>query len=157
MSADWLALLDGPAYTWELRNPGATEEELERLAAFFGRLLPDDYAAFLRMSNGAILSYDDEWYMRLWTSSDIPSWSAAYGFVPSAIPGAIAFGDDGGGEGLVFDVRPERPDGRYPIFLVNFVTIGWKDAIHVADDFRGLVSLKQGLFHEVTKRHDNAL
>ncbi|HEY7780427.1 MAG TPA: SMI1/KNR4 family protein [Ktedonobacterales bacterium] len=147
MTPDWESVLRQPNYSWEQRYPGATNDQLARLTEYFGRSLPQDYAAFLRLSDGAGLWHGDLWYIRLWRSADIPSWSAAYGFVPTKMHGAIAFGDDGGEEGLVFDIRPERAEGPYPVFAVNLVSVGWKEALPIADDFRQLLLLSRELLH----------
>ncbi len=84
----------------------------------------------------------------MWRAADIPTWSAAYSFIPQRIPGAIAIGSDSGSEGIVFDVRPERSDGLYPIYAINFVSIDWDDALLIAPDFRSLLLLR----HELLKR-----
>jgi hypothetical protein len=145
MPIDWSPVLQHPGYAWEFRHPGATDNDLNERRAFCGRPLPEDYMAFLRLSNGGGLWYQDIWYVRFWRSVDIPSWSAAFGFVPDEMPGALAFADDGGGEGLVFDIRQEQQDGLYPVVAANFVTIGWKEVIPVAQDFRRLMLLRREL------------
>lgn len=151
MSIDWTSTLREPDYVWETRFEGATDEEVARLAAYCGRPLPAAYVAFLRQANGGGLWYDDLWYIRFWRSEDIPSWSAAYQFGPARIPGALAFGDDGGDECLVFDMRPDHPDGEYPVYAVNFISVGWKEAILVAPDFTSLLLLRRELLHSVAK------
>jgi hypothetical protein len=147
MTTDWLRALEGPGYIWEQRSLPASEAELAELVAFFGRPLPQDYEAFLRCSNGGYLQYKDLWEIRFWRSGDIPRWSAAYGFVPARMPGAVAFADLPGGEGLVFDIRTDHADQHYPILAVNFVTIGWEETLVVATDFRALVSRDRELLH----------
>jgi hypothetical protein len=64
------------------------------------------------------------------------------------MPGAILFGNDGGGEGFVSDIRSEHPDGCYPILAVNYVSLGWDEAIYVASDIRSLLSLQHGLLED---------
>ena len=145
MSTDWLRAREGPDYVWEQRAAPAGEEEVAELAVFFGQPLPEDYAAFLRATNGGYLPFKDRWEIRFWPSGDIPSWSVAYGFTPTKMPGAVAFADLPGGEGLVFDLRAEHPDQQYPIRAVNFVTIGWGETLVVAADFRTLVCLDRDL------------
>src|SRR5258708_11411473 len=54
-------------------------------------------------------------------------------------------GGDAGGEGLVFDMRARHPDSQYPILAVNYVTVGWREALHVADSFRELLLLRHEL------------
>lgn len=143
--ADWLALLQAPEYDWHSRNPAASEGDLDTLADYFGRPLPANYAAFLRAWSGAEVSCRGTWRMRLWSARDIPAWSSAYGFTPERMPNAGAFGDNGGGEALVFDLRPERIEGAYPVMAVNFVSISWSEAIPVATSFRELLLLRRPL------------
>jgi hypothetical protein len=70
----------------------------------------------------------------------VPSHQEGYGFAKQ-MPEELLFGGDGGGEGLVFDMRARYPDSHYPILAVNYVTAGWKEALHVADSFRELMLL----------------
>jgi hypothetical protein len=65
--------------------------------------------------------------------------------MPARMPGAVAFADLPGGEGLVFDLRADHADQQYPILAVNFVTIGWEETLVVAADFHTLVSLDRQL------------
>ncbi len=145
MTEDWLDILEGDDYRWEVRPLPASERDIAALAEFVGRPLPEDYVAFLRRHDGGALWYRDVWYIHLWRTTDIPAWSTAYGFTPANIPGAIAIGSDGSGEGLVLDVRLEQGDGNYPIYAINFVSIGWDEALAVATDFRNLLLLRHGL------------
>ncbi len=147
MTEDWLELLDGADYRWDDRPLPAPERDIAALATFVGRPLPDDYVAFLRRHDGGALWYRDVWYLHLWRAGDIPAWSSAYGFTADTIPGAIAIGSDGGGEGLVLDVRPQHADGAYPIYAMNFVSIDWEDALPVAPNFRSLLLLRHGLLN----------
>jgi SMI1/KNR4 family protein SUKH-1 len=144
-TTSWLDTLDGADYHWNDAPPPATEQKIAALAQFVGRPLPDDYVSFLRRHDGGVLWYRDIWYLDLWRAADIPSWSAAYGFKSSRTTGAICIGSDGGSEGLVLDVRPERADGQYPVYAINFVSIAWTEALSIAPDFRSLLLLRRGL------------
>ena len=147
----WVARLEEPGYRWVSREPPATDADLAQLSAFMGRPLPDDYIAFLRSSNGGGLWYKDLWYLRLWRAADIPSWSTVYGYTPDAIAGAVAIADNGGGEAIVFDYGPERPDGDYPLYLINFIDIEWDAALPLTADVRSLLLRRTDLFgHEET-------
>jgi hypothetical protein len=105
MASDWLDQLHGPEYVWtpQLDRP-ATESEIATLQAYSPRPLPEDYVAFLRRYGGGEILYRDLWLIRVIPPGDVPSY-----------PGALMFGGDGGGEGLVFDMRSRHPDGQYPI------------------------------------------
>lgn len=144
VNADWLRILEQPEYEWEYRTSGATEHELHYLQEWLKRPLPEDYVAFMRMSNGAVLWYEDIWHLQIWSVGDVKAWTQQYGF-SEKMPGAIALGDNGGGEGLIFDTRPQHSDGLYPILAVNFVTINWQETLPVASSFRDLLLLRHSL------------
>lgn len=143
---DWLHQLDAPGYEWQERNPPASDAEIAALQSFVGRPLPADYVAFLRLANGATLSYRDQWLLYIWPAWQVPEVCAGYGFTPERIPGAIPIAGDGGSEALVYDMRPQHADGDYPIYLVNYITIGWDEAIFCAPDFCSMVLLRHSLF-----------
>lgn len=145
MRDQWLELLESSDYDWRGRDQPASEPDLEALASYFGRPLPADYETFLRRWSGCEVAYRDVWTMRLWSAHDIPIWSRVYGFTPERILGAMPFGDNGGGEALVFDTRPEHADGKYLIVAINFVSIAWNEALPVADGFRELLQLRRPL------------
>ncbi len=149
-SDQWLSTLDGPHYTWDDHGQPATDEEIVVLERFVRRPLPPDYVAFLRMCNGATLWHGDHWFIKIWPSGQIPDVTSGYRF-DMRMPSAIPFASDGGGEALVFDIRPAHPDGRYPILLVNYVTVGWDETIPVASCFRELMLLSDSLFHAVER------
>lgn len=143
---DWLRQLDKPGYYWQERNSPASDPEIAALQSFVGRQMPADYVAFLRMTDGAILSYRDEWLLQIWPAWQVPEVCIGYGFTPERIAGGIAIASDGGSEALVYDTRAQHRDSQYPIYLVNYVTIGWREAIYCAPDFRSMLLLRHGLF-----------
>ncbi len=143
MAIDWLSQLDQQGYVWTKAMTGASQTELEQLAAFMGRPLPHDYETFMLNWNGSTIRYNDLWHVRVWPARDVPSWSTGYGFTAQKMPGAVAFGDDGGGEALVFDLRPEHSAGQYLVYTVNLVTLEWDEAIKVADSFHDLLLLRR--------------
>ena len=147
MTLDWLSQLHGLGYVWTppLNEP-ATESEMAALQAYSPRPLPEDYVAFLRRYGGGEIRYQDLWLIRVIPPANVPSFQEGYGFA-KRMPEALIFGDNGGGEGLVFDLRARHPDGQYPILAVNYVTVGWMEALHVADGFRELLLLR----HELLK------
>lgn len=142
---DWLALLARQGVVWLDQKPPATDDEIAALATFCGRPLPNDYIAFLRQANGGILTYDDYWETHLLSTHDIPEWHRGYRITQETMPGALFFGSDAGTEGLVFDIRAHRPDGDYPIFAVNYITVGWDEVIWVAESFTALLTLQRGI------------
>jgi hypothetical protein len=143
--SDWLDILETADYNWVGREPPVSEEAVVTLARFAGRDLPDDYVAFLRQQNGGALWHRDVWYLWIGRAGDIPSWSEASSMTPHEIPGSLVLGSNGGGEAIVFDMRKERPDKRYPIVAINFISDGWDDAMPVAPDFCSLLMLRHRL------------
>jgi hypothetical protein len=140
--ADWLDRIEEIDYHWESTPSPADDAEIAALAAFLGRPLPADYLDFLRRHDGGSLWYRDIWYLHLWRAGDIPTWSATYNFTRDRVPGALVIGSDGGSEALVLDARPERPDGQYSVYAINFISLDWADAIPVAPEFRSLLVLQ---------------
>ncbi|HEV2460477.1 MAG TPA: hypothetical protein VGS80_19145 [Ktedonobacterales bacterium] len=45
----------------------------------------------------------------------------------------------------MFDMRARQPDGHYPLLAVNYVTVGWKETLHLAESFHELMRLRHGL------------
>lgn len=148
MVAEWLNALHQPDYEWLEVHPGATDEQIERLAQYCRRPLPLEYETLLRVSNGGVITYQEIWLIRFWSTQECLVWPAAYGLTATNLPGGLAFGDDGGGEGLVFDIRPTNPDGAYPVYAVNYVSIGWDEALKVASSFKDLLLLRRRLLQE---------
>ncbi len=144
MTRDWLSQLHGPGYLWTppLAEP-ATEGEMAALQAYSPRRLPEDYIAFLGRYGGGEIWYRDIWLIRILSAAEVPRSQEGYGFA-KRMPDALLFGGDGG-EGLVFDMRARHPDGHYPILAVNYVTVGWQDALHVAASFREVMLLRHEL------------
>jgi hypothetical protein len=120
---------------WQHRNPGATDAEIQRLEVYSGRALSPAHEAFLRFANGASVSTGEGWFIRVWNSSVIPEWAAAYGIVEFGYPGAKVVGDHGGDNCVVFDTRASREAASYPVYELPFVSTGWKDAFFVAPLF----------------------
>ncbi len=151
---DWLLILNQPEYEWSSREDprkGATEGDLESLTLWCGHLLPEDYMAFLRLTNGADIWHKAFGTIRIWPTHQIPHFSAVEGF--DAIPGVMAFGDDTSEEVLAFDMQSRHAKRPYPVYCFDINTLhwGWDAAIHVADTFTDLVLLRQDLLHEVNK------
>ncbi len=151
---EWLGILNGPEYEWSSwQQPvrGVSSDEWEQLVSWCGRPLPDDYAAFLRLTNGADVWHAPYGTLRFWPSHDIPRFSSEAGV--RDLPGAFAFGDDTAEEILVFDTRPCHPDGRYPVYAVDAYSVHdrWEGAIRVADTFTSLILLRSDLLHEASK------
>jgi hypothetical protein len=145
MTDDWLDQLHGPGYEWtESTVQPATEHEIATLRAYSPRPLPEDYVAFQRRYGGGEIRYEGLWLIFITPAVEVAQWHEGYGFA-NYMPEALLFGNDGGGEGLVFDMRAHHPDSQYPILAVNYVTVGWNETIHVAGSFRELMLLRHEL------------
>lgn len=87
---------------------------------------PEDYRAFLREHDGVARGYGDAWLI-LYRADELRELNEGR----DDQPGLVFIGSDGGGEGVAYDFRQAQP----PIFLVNFVSGGWEEAIWQADSF----------------------
>jgi SMI1/KNR4 family protein SUKH-1 len=143
---DWAQILSDPGYSWAGAPEPANRQKIAGLTNFVGRPLPDDYVSFLLEVGAGTIEYEPYWLMRLWRPTDIPSWAAAYGFGSPDIRGALPIADNGGGEALVFDVRPECSDKLYPIYAVDYVSLDWRDAFPIAESFQSLLLLRRRWF-----------
>lgn len=102
--------------------PPATDQDLERLRARIGGELPREYAAFLQWSNGGE-SRLDESYLVLWSTDEVDELNELYE-VPTALPGALGIGTDGG-PGLLAYVEPAR---SRKVALVPFGDLDLREA-----------------------------
>jgi hypothetical protein len=147
---DWRTLLSDPEYQWDSFGPGMSDHDLAELARWFGRPLPEDYIAFLRLSDGAAVQYDLLWDLSIHPGTQLPEIAEGYHVGAPDLPGAILFGSHAIFH-LVFDTRPQHSDGRYPVLAIDWYELssGWEKAIPVADDFRSLLLLRRPLLPEV--------
>jgi hypothetical protein len=80
--------------------PGASEEQLSAAQRDLGTVLPDDYLAFLRLSNGG-----GGWLegspIQLWPAEDLGSGNRDH---PDYGDGLVLIGSDGCGNALALDV-----------------------------------------------------
>ncbi len=120
---------------WTRAAP-ASEEALHDLTAHIGITLPDEYVAFLRMSNGGEgeLGVEPGWF-QIWPAEQVIQLNAGYG-TPSFAVGFIGFGSNGGGEMIAFDTRGIAP---WPIVMIPFVGMSPELAEQVATEFKGFL------------------
>ena len=107
---------------------GAGEESIGRTQAELGWIFPDEYAAFLRISNGAMGFLVSGDYLDLWGVHQIVERNRNFGFLQH-FPEVIAFRSNGGGEAFVF----RRANGF--IAITPFVGMGVTDTVDVAPTF----------------------
>lgn len=119
------------------RVPAADERCVSGLAAVASVRLPSDYLAFLRRCNGGEGVVAGR-YVSLWPGEEVGALNQAYG-VPQYMPGALAFGTDGGDQGYCFDGREGASDP--PILSVGLGNLGFDDARRIAGDFTELLAL----------------
>lgn len=103
--------------------------ELRLAETELGVVFPDDYSAFVISSGRVDRDFGGSWLM-LYGVDELVPLNRAHDHSDSH-PGLVLIGSDGGGEGVGFDFRAQRP----PVVLVNFVSPGWQDAIRQADTF----------------------
>jgi hypothetical protein len=90
------------------KEPGATEEAIQKLLAYAGVALPEDYLQFLRWSNGIEGPIGDHGYFALYSAEEILEANEGYG-LPDSAPGFLLVGTDRGGTGFALDIRSKNP------------------------------------------------
>ena len=101
-------VLNDPARNWS-RGPAASPEAIAQLKRDAGVNLPDDYLAFLLLSNGGEGKFGMQpgWF-QLWPADKVLEYHYGYE-VPQYLPGFFAFASSGGGDLFVFDMRKGEP------------------------------------------------
>ncbi len=119
----------------ESGNP-ASPEALEALRRAAGIDLPDDYLAFLAISNGGEAPLGIEpGYVVIDSAEDATSQKLQRTF-EEFFPGFFVFGGNGGGELFAFDHRGSKP---WPVVMIDMTNIDLKESVvRVADDFSQL-------------------
>lgn len=118
--------------TWIFKPPPASEESINNLVLNAGPALPEKYLDFLRFTNGGEGELGiDPWYFQVWPAEEVIDSNRNYG-VQEYIPGFFAFGTNGGGELLAFDMRHE--DERR-VFMIPMIPMSESDAVEIAPDF----------------------
>jgi hypothetical protein len=142
LDSDWIHRLQKADCLWHEQRAGATDEEIRDLRTFFGRrlgkdnlTLPPDYVAFLRFANGARITGNEGWYIRVWASYDIPSWATAYDMLSGDYPGIMPIADDGGDQCIAFDTRTVEEVSDFGVYEIPFISTGWKDSKFRAQTF----------------------
>ena len=116
---------------WDRKSP-ALEAVVTKLDLEAGCDLPKDYLNFMRHSNGGEgeLGVQPGWF-QLWEAENVIQFGIEYE-VPKYAPGFFAFGSNGGGEILAFDLRNEA--GR-PIVALPCIGLEPNAAMRVAANF----------------------
>lgn len=134
---------DGTA-DWDRRSP-ASEAVVSKLALEAGCDLPEDYLNFMRRSNGGEgeLGIQPGWF-QLWEAENVISFGIEYE-VPQYAPGFFAFGSNGGGELLAFEIRN---DGGRPVVMLPCIGMETNAAVRVAANFADLAAQMGRVFKE---------
>ncbi len=80
-------------------NPAASDLTIARVEKALGVVLPADYQAFLRHSNGACGNLGGAAYTDLWTAEDVTEFTKRYREI---VPELVFIGTDGGGQSFAF-------------------------------------------------------
>ena len=118
---------------------GAAHEELAKLVAASGVRLPQDYLAFLRLSNGGEgpLSVDPLWLVL--DSVDTVTDTLADGTFTEFFPSFVVIGSNGAGEGIAFDFRA---DGDAGVVYFDMTNTDLAESVRpLAASFTGLLAL----------------
>ena len=103
-------------------NPPVTEDDIQAVEQQFGCTFPDDYRAFLRITNGVEGPIGRCSYIALWTLQELIERNDGYQ-VATYAPGLVLFGGDGGGEAYSFDTRFPT----IPIIQVSYIGMSLDD------------------------------
>jgi hypothetical protein len=128
-------LLGDSAAKWN-RNPPAATDAIQDLVSECAIDLPDEYLEFLRFSNGGEgeLGVEPGWF-QIWPAEQVLELNKVYE-VDTNVPGFFAFGSNGGGEMLVFDVRSKQP---WSIAMIPFIPMQSDMVKTIALDFEAFV------------------
>ncbi len=117
-----------PLKSMELNSP-ATETAIKVVEQQLGVQFPQAYRSFLLEANGGE-GFVGQRYLMLWQVEQLAELNAQYR-VSEFMPGMIVFGSSGGGTAFGFDTR----NPRLSIVEIEFVGMGWKDAVALGDTF----------------------
>lgn len=113
----------------------ASDDVIQKFEQSSGLLLPDDYVAFLRESNGGEGFIGENAYLILWPVEQLLELNTAYQ-VQEYAPGLLFFGSDGGGEAYAFDTRM----AELPVVSVPFVGMGHSLVRRIAPTFSAFLA-----------------
>ncbi len=131
-----IQIVNDPLRVWEL-GPAAPDSSIQELLNTLGFSLPDEYLDFMRLANGGEgeLGIWPGWFI-LWAIENVVEWNKDYE-VADRYPGFLAFGSNGGGEMLAFDLRNQEP---FPVVALPHIGFDAEDAMFVAHSFHEFVN-----------------
>jgi len=117
----------------KVKNPPATNVEIEDCAQKLNVVFCDDYIEFLLNSNGAEGFTPEDHaagYFRLYSTDRIVERNCGYE-IPSKFPGYIAIGTNGGGELFLMDTKSPKQ----PVLMVHAIEDDFEYAIAFGESF----------------------
>ncbi|WP_081752884.1 SMI1/KNR4 family protein [Kallotenue papyrolyticum] len=116
-------------------EPPATEDMIREAESLAGYSFPEDYKSFLMWSNGSEGQVGGR-YVSLWNVGRLRELNDGYG-INLYLPGVLAIGTDGGGQGYALDFRSSATSPAFiqvPLGDLNF------DSITILEDsfFEGM-------------------
>ena len=125
----------------EVTNPGSTEEEVNHLISHFNAIsIPVEYIKFISKISDAEILINNESYIRIWGGRGCIEMNDSYN-IQKYIPGALAIGDDEGGEVIFY----AQGNHGYGLYLVGFGNLNVNDAIFISDSLKSLLIRGQGI------------
>lgn len=112
-------------------RPSASDDAIAECEDVLNTRLPQDYIAFVKVSNGVEGFMGSNAYLVLWRVEELASMNLSYEVARNAV-GLLLFGSDGGGEAYGFDTRVQ-PN---PVVRVPFVGMSWGLAQPMGETFR---------------------
>jgi hypothetical protein len=117
------------------KNPPAKDAVIRMLITDASVELPEEYLAFLRVSNGGELDVELGRF-DLWPAEEIVQANRELR-VEEFLPGFFVFGGDGANELLAFDTRGPKP---WAVYMVPMIVMSEDDAVALASDFASLIA-----------------
>ncbi|WCP73905.1 hypothetical protein [Sphingomonas hankookensis] len=132
-------LVLAPDYHLHAHGPPATAAEIARFMARYAAP-PPGYLAVVRQATGIVLLWQRRGELRLWGPDEAVGMDEAYG-VSAHLPGAVAIGDNGGGELIVQGTGTNGP-GLYLVAAGSLFLD--EDAPWIAPDLTALLARGEG-------------
>jgi hypothetical protein len=128
-------ILEDSSAIWH-RQVSATPEAVRKLVVESRIELPEEYLTLMLHSNGGEgdLAIEPGWF-QIWPAEQVIELNRGYEVEKNA-PGFFAFGSDGGGEMLAFDIREGKP---WKVVMIPFIPMTADHAVTIAEDFEAFV------------------
>ncbi|KAA9002010.1 SMI1/KNR4 family protein [Affinibrenneria salicis] len=139
MTIDFLRLHH--AFTLDVRAAPSSADEIQQLYRYIGReAVPEEYIVLISQFSEAEIRIMDEGYLRIWGAAGCVEMNASYR-IQHYMPGALAIGDDEGGQ-VIFYARGSNGFGLYK---TGFGNLDMQDAVFIARALTDLLVLGKGI------------